>query len=218
MDILISSSLVLHIISGFAALISGLLALLVKKGKKAHRVSGLVFFYSMLAVSFSALILAYFKNNSFLLAIGFFALYQNISGYRAIKNKSRKPSGFDWGVVFIGFVNGVFMLSTMNLVLLVFGGISMLLVMLDLNVYSKKVKQKEVPKNAWLRQHIGMMMGTYIATSTAFLVVNVTYVDAFWVPWLAPSIIMVPIMIYMQRKFAPQPKKKSVISSENRPG
>ena len=199
----------LHAASGFVALLTGFIAILAKKGAKIHRASGKVFFYAMLFVSATAIFVSVFKQNEFLLLIGIFALYQNLSGYRAIKNKSRKAAAVDWAIVAMGGLNGVFMLASGNIVLMVFGGISVLLAVGDVVIYARMLQQKPISPKEWLRQHIGMMMGTYIATSTAFIVVNVTYVQPAWLPWLLPTFIGVPFLVYMSRKYAPKSVSKS---------
>jgi uncharacterized membrane protein len=206
METFINITLGLHVVSGFTALVTGLIAMAAKKGGKAHKLNGLIFFIAMLTVSVSALVVSVQRDNQFLLHIGLFALYQNVSGYRAIKNKSRKPSWLDWGIVAIGAINGAYMVATLNIVLAVFGGISLFLVVGDLNIYIRLARNLEIPKMAWLRQHIGMMMGTYIATSTAFLLVNLRDFQPYWIPWLAPTLLGVPFLLYMSRKHAPRTK------------
>jgi uncharacterized membrane protein len=202
-----SISLFLHIASGMTALFTGLVAMTARKGGTIHRRAGLVFFYAMLLVSASALTIAVPKENLFLVFIAIFALYQNLSGYRAIHNKSRVPRWYDWLITAVGGINGILMLLTGNIVLMVFGGISALLASGDVYLYAKVVRGVTIGKKEWLRQHIGMMTGTYIATSTAFLVVNIKEFDPYWVPWLLPTAIGVPFLSYMSRKHAPRRPK-----------
>lgn len=194
MKLFLSVTLVLHIVSGFLALGLGLLALLAPKGQRVHRLSGRTFFYLMLSVAVTAVAISTVKLNLFLLLIAGFAFYQNVQGYRSVKNKTLRPTRIDWSVTAVGLVTAVAMISTLNLVLLIFGGISMYLVTLDLIVYSKVLRGKQVPKLAWLSRHIGMMMGAYIATVTAFVVVNVQHFEPAWLPWLLPTMIGVPLM------------------------
>jgi uncharacterized membrane protein len=206
METFINITLGVHVVSGFTALLCGLIAMLAKKGGKTHTRNGFIFFIAMLTVSLSAVAVSLQRDNQFLLHIGLFALYQNVSGYRAIKNKSRKANWLDWGMVAIGAINGAFMVATLNIVLAVFGGISLLLVAGDLNIYIRAARNLPIAKNEWLRQHIGMMMGTYIATSTAFLLVNLRTFEPYWLPWLAPTVLGVPFLMYMSRKHAPRKK------------
>jgi len=199
---LLTFLLVLHVASGFTALGFGLIAICSKPGQGVHLLTGRVFYWSMLLIAFSAVVLSAFRLNVFLLLIAFFALYNNVSGYRSIRNKSLRPAAFDWTITAIGLITGIVMVSTMNVVLLVFGGISLSLAIGDCIAYTKILKGKEAPRFAWLVKHIGMMTGAYIATFTAFVVVNIDFVQPAWIPWLAPTAAGVPLLIYRQRKYA----------------
>jgi hypothetical protein len=212
MELLYKGSLLIHIISGFSALTFGLIAILAKKGQSKHKLSGFSFFICMLAVAASGFTMAMIKNNVFLLHIALFALYQNVSGYRAIKNKSLKPNWLDYSLWVVAIGNSFFMLYSMNMILLVFGSISTLLVFTDLKTFILHWRKMEIPNLLWLTRHIGVMMGTYIATASAFLVVNLQNFDPYWVPWLMPTAIGVPIMMYFTRKFVPK-KREEVVNS-----
>jgi len=200
MELLIKIALIIHIAIGFTALLTGIIALLAKKGQKAHRIFGLIFFYCMLSVAVSAIFISVLKDNLFLLLIGIFSLYQNLSGYRAIKNKSLKPAFIDWIILLIGAVNSFFMIYSLNTILIVFGSINCFMVFNDIRIYRKTLKGFEVPKNQWLIKHLGMMIGTYIATFTAFLVVNIHNFEPNWVIWLLPTFIGTPLIAYWRRK------------------
>jgi hypothetical protein len=62
-------------------------------------------------------------------------------------------------------------------------------------------------KQRWLFRHIGRMMGTYIAATTAFLVVNI-HSDIRWLPWLIPTFIGTPLIFYFIYTF----KSKAFVS------
>jgi uncharacterized membrane protein len=209
MEMVYKSALVLHVASGFTALLVGLLVLIIKKGQKVHKLLGMIFFISMLGVSFSALFTSFLKFNVFLFHIGIFALYQNFSGFRATRNKSLKPAIIDWFMLSISAVNSVMMIYTFNIVLVVFGFISASLVFGELRIYIAHLRNREVPKLQWLTQHIGMMIGTYIATFTAFVVVNIKNMNPYWLPWILPTVFGVPLIVYFTRKYVPRNQKKS---------
>ncbi len=111
-----------------------------------------------------------------------------------------RPKLVDFLITLLGLSNGAFMIYTGNIVLMVFGGISVFLALSDIRTYSAVLSGKSLPPTAWLRKHIGMMLGAYIATITAFLVVNITNVEPAWLIWLAPTFILIPIMLYHFRK------------------
>ncbi len=194
--ILATALLALHIAGGTVALLSGLLAMLLDKNKKKHRQVGLVFFWAMNMVAASAVALAIAKSNLFLLAIGAFSFYMNFTGYRAIKNKSMKYTRIDWLVTILAFGTAVFMLSTGNKILLVFGAI-----LLFLNYRNTKLQwasdEERKAKRPWrYLAHLGNMSGTYLSAATAFVVVNVNFVKPVWLVWLIPTMIGVPFIIY----------------------
>jgi hypothetical protein len=207
MFIFLKSLLVIHILAGYMALVCGAAAMITRKGGKRHRKWGRVFYYSMIAVSVTAIILAFARDIYFLLYIGIFVFYQNHGGWRALRNKSLVPGFTDWVILCAAFVNGIAMIYTAEIVLLVFGGISMVLVTSDLRLYIPAVRGKKLPPKAWLAKHIGMMMGAYIGTFTAFLVVNVKVVQPYWILWLAPTVLLVPLMRYWTWKYTIKPTK-----------
>ncbi|MAC96297.1 MAG: hypothetical protein CMC96_12455 [Flavobacteriales bacterium] len=71
-----------------------------------------------------------------------------------------------------------------------------------------KMKRKKFVKNAWLFDHIGRMSGSFIATSTAFIVVNFSMTPA-WVLWLLPTAIGTPLIFRVSMRWR---KKFSVKS------
>lgn len=194
-------ALLFHVISGFSALLFGLIAIIAKKGKKTHRLTGIIFFYSMLVVSISGLIVSVFRDNQFLLFISIFTFFMNYFGYRSITNKKLNYNALDYVVLILSILNTTAMLYTLNIVLLIFGGISLSLILNEIRIIMTIKKGKKLPSLSWLRRHIGMMMGTYIATSTAFLLVNVKDFEPAWIPWLAPTFILSPMIFYFSRKF-----------------
>lgn len=210
--------LILHIASGILSLLSGCVSILAPKGKKLHRASGKMFFYGMLGVTVSALIISIAKNNSFLLMIGIFSGYQNLAGYRAIQNKSLEPAWHDWVVIGLSAVNTFFMIYSMNLVLMVFGGISCFQVIGHVRENILLARGKKPGPLSWLRRHIGMMMGAYIAAITAFVVVNAGWFASpyipQWLPWLLPSAILGPLIGVYIRKYTGKARKQAYMPKD----
>ncbi len=189
--------LVIHILVGSAALLSGLAALFLRKFGRNHPKAGKVFFISSLGVAFSALYMAAVKPNVFLLTIGIFTFFQTYAGYRSIQDKSLKPTGLDLIIWLIGALNGIAMVMQDNIVIWVFGGIQIGLVLVDLRTYLTLWRGGSLPANAWLRRHLGMMLGTFTAVVTAFIVVNSA---GYWWQWLGPVILLMPMIIYWNIK------------------
>lgn len=193
-------SLVFHVVCGFAALFSGIVAMLTQKGGLRHRFWGRIFVFSMLGVSLTAVHIALFRHHLFLLFIGVFAAYMNFSGYRSVRNKSLTPTFWDWVVLVVAGVNGFLMVFTFQIILLVFGGLSLGLVIQDIRFYWLLQTGRKLNVRQWLLRHIGMMLGTYISTATAFIVVNIREFNPPWLPWLLPTFLGVPMILYWLRK------------------
>lgn len=198
-NLLLDAFLYLHIFAGFLALANGLVALIVEKGAWTHRMAGRIFFVSMIAVAISALIISVTKSNYFLLAIAVFSFYMNYTGYRALKNKEVKYKWFDWTVSISAALIAVFMILSLKMVLMVFGAFLLLLLYQNLSTqFLSEEKMKEERKKRII-VHIRNMAGAYIATSTAFMVVNINFVKPGWIIWLLPTALGTPIIIYYTR-------------------
>lgn len=195
-------ALVVHIFSGTTALLAGIFAIISPKGKKIHRMAGITFFFGMLLVCTSAIFISILKNNLFLLHIAVLSFYMVYSGYRSVKNKSLKPGISDWFVLVVSTINTILMICSLNIILIVFGSIGGFLMVSDLRIFILTTRQKAAPKNKWLLRHLGMMLGAYISTSTAFIVVNITVIDYPWIPWLVPTLIGTPLIAYWTKKYS----------------
>ena len=199
----------IHILSGFTALLTGFIAIVAQKGKKVHKISGLTFFIGMIMVCISATMISLMKQNQFLLHIGIFSFFLVYSGFRSVKNKSLYPSKMDWLVLIIAIVNCIAMALSAQIVLIIFGVLGSFLAFRDAKLLYDIKNNKEIQKSTWIIRHIGMMLGGYIATFTAFLVVNITLKSAPWLPWLLPTIIGTPLIAYWTRKYQPKKSIKS---------
>lgn len=200
MEIVKSILVGVHVGTGIMAFISGLLAIITTKGGIWHIRSGKTYFYCMILVAVTGISLSLIIDNIFLLAIGYFSFYMTWAGKRSINNKSLKANALDWIFLTLAFGTAVFMIYTLHMVLLVFGGIFSLLLLQDLKVFIKVLRNGQIGTHNWLVRHIGMMMGAYIATVTAFVVTNVPNVSPAWLPWLLPTAIGTPVIAYWTKK------------------
>lgn len=210
MKTLLTVLLILHIASGFTALVTGGLASLTRKGGKGHRRSGKVYFGAMTGVFITATAIGIFKNLAFLFMVGFFSYYFVVRGYRVLYLKglgrSQKATGLDW------FVSGIALLFGIGLIVwsvsqlrngnsfwpvpMAFGLTSLFFSLADIRVYVNGPKTKQ----HWLTGHIASMGGGYIATWTAFVVTNVKFLPPVIV-WLLPGVIGGVIIARSIRKY-----------------
>ncbi len=200
--------LVLHIAAGFAALGAGLVAAGNKIFNRAHGwhvLAGRIFFVAMCVVFVTAVPLSILRENVFLLLIAVFSFYLSFSGWRFARNRSGNAQPIDWAraiamlicsVAMAGY--GTYLLSTGNkggVVMLVFAAIGALLVFQDIRI----LRSGGVRGTARIARHLTMMLAATIATITAFLVVNIAFHPAL-VLWLAPTAIIVPVIVVMSRR------------------
>lgn len=203
--------LFIHIAFGTIALFAGSINLMVVNGSKLHKLVGKIYVLSMLLVGITALVISLLKDNEFLLLIGVFSTYLVLSGYQYLKLKKNEKIQIKtpyllsllmtmfavWMI--INAIESLIKLNMFGLVHLTFGLISLSMCIKDFKFYSGKRKLK----NDWLLCHLQRMIAAYIATFTAFLVVNIKYdfLPSF-VWWLLPTAAFTPLIFYYSSKFA----------------
>lgn len=205
------SILVLHIVAGFTALVSGGFSLSAPKEKRLHNTAGKVYTLAMIGVGTTAIAMCLLKYNPFLFTIGIFSTYMTLTGYRSLQYKKHnfKPdSKIDWVLLISAFVLAAaftthmimqegFHLQRMQLVLMIFMSILLSMLLNDVRLLRKLDQLK---KSDLLRRHISRMGGAYISTITAFLVTNV-HTEPVYISWLLPTAIGTPFIVYFIRKY-----------------
>ena len=199
--------LYIHIACGALSLLLGLFILLTKKGNSTHKKIGNIYFYSMLTAALISFPMTYLHPNYFLFITGVFTSYLLLTGKRSLKKKEVSDvQKIDWaltimmlifGIAFISF--GIYRLTQTNyfgIVFLVFGSISMFFVWQDKRNFTGKSRYK----NYWLTTHIQRMVASYIATVTAFLVVN-NKILPDTIAWLLPTFLLAPLIIKWMIKY-----------------
>jgi uncharacterized membrane protein len=182
--------------------------LIAKKGDKRHQKMGRVYFWSMLISAIAAIPMSYLHPNWFLFMISIFTIYMLTTGVRSLKIKKEKDvKKIDWilsttmllfGIGFIVF--GTKLILSQNnfgIVLIVFGTIGISFVYKDW----KNFTGRSTIKNFYLTTHIGRMAGAYIASLTAFIVVNNHDFIPGIVAWLLPTFIITPLIFKWTRKY-----------------
>lgn len=208
-----SAMLLIHIISGFLALACGGIAIATKKGKGIHISAGRVYFWSMILVTLTALYLSIVEVIPFLFLIAVFSFYLTWTGYKSIHWKNRSlPTGvyrFDAVLTHTIALFGVLMItlsllawmnihvdetiSSLKIVLFVFGAGTLIFAVEDLFLL---YRTRQSSSFLWIYTHIGRMLGAYIATFTAFLVVNAQFFPSPLIAWLGPTVIGTPLIFY----------------------
>lgn len=202
-----------HAAFGGIALLSGLIALLVTKGKTIHKKSGKLFYYAMLFSALTALIIASLPEHEspFLFSIGIFSSYFIVTGYRSLRFKNnnlnlKTDKIISWimiGTAALMLLYNPIVNHKINIVLTSFGIIGLFFSLRDLMLYKNTNRLKQV----WLKLHLGKMLGGYIAAITAFVVVN-NFFPSFY-GWFIPGTIGGFYIVYWTRKLN---KKQTVVS------
>ena len=201
----------IHAPLGGIALLTGGIALIVKKGNNVHKKSGKIFFFSMLFSAISAFIISVLPNHEspVLFSIGLFSTYFLISGLRSLRFKHKEfQLKTDKIIAYIISLTGItvilypiLLFSKLNIILTVFGVIGIVFGLRDLKLF-KDIKNL---KKNWLKLHLGKMTGGYIAAVSAFFVVN-QILPGIW-NWFVPGIIGSGYITYWMIKLN---KKKPV--------
>jgi len=205
--------IMVHVAAGILSLLSGLLAIIAKKGGKLHRKTGLLYFFSMLVIFITALgIVIFIEFNFFLLVIAVFSFFMSFTGYRALKRK--KPNQVIWidkWMAYLALAFGVLLIAYGLYTSFITGNIKNLILpgifgtFLSSNSYKdiKHFQKTEYERLWWWFHHLNFMLTSFIACITAFLVNNVykvinlgTYNFIFW---LIPTIVLVPFIIRWNR-------------------
>jgi uncharacterized membrane protein len=185
--------LALHIAGGTVALLSGPVPMLSRKGSRLHRRAGDIYAVAMMLTVVLALVLAAMKGNVLLLVIAVFSFFLVFSGVRAIAfRRGGRPSWADHGVCVLTVGFSLWLLgrgvTSGDITSLFFGIAGAALALRQLRLMRR-------PGTDWLEAHLSSMGGGYIATVTAFLVVNLTFLPQA-VVFIAPTLIGMPIMIW----------------------
>jgi uncharacterized membrane protein len=214
---LASVLIVIHASFGGAGLLSGVVSMASKKGKRLHKSLGKVFSYSMVLSSLISIPVCFMPGheNMFLFSIAIFTIYLVLTGQRALLFKLKNINNIsiwkDWllsGIMlcfgFCLFLEGCFKFLYPNgptILFLFFGVLSSLLSLQDMKFYTKK----KVSPTQFVQRHIGQMSGAYIASFTAFLSAGLQL--KHWLVWILPTVFISIWITYWIRKYqSPKPK------------
>jgi uncharacterized membrane protein len=215
--------LTLHIVAGSAALLSMFIPIVAKKGGLVHRRAGWVFVGGMTVVSVTALLLSASRfltdpspegrlAGAFLFFVAILTGAGVSAGVRVLRAKRRTAvhrHAWDLGVAVLltlaSLAAGTFGLATGQHL---FTGFSVIGLLSGGSTLLYWLRPPTHPMHWWF-EHMGAMLGSCIAATTAFLVVNASNLGAgtfSFALWFSPTLIGVPVTAiwtgYYRRKFA----------------
>ena len=215
--------LAVHILGGAIALLVAPAAMLTVKGGTWHRRWGKAYFWATMVIATTGAVMALLHPNLFLLLVAVFSFYLVFSGYGVLHRKKpgQRATLLDKtvavsmilaGMAFIGY--GIYRLqsATFGIVPIVFGAIGLLLAGRDFAQF----RRPPTDPHWWWYSHMRNMLAAYIATVSAFSVVNLTFLPPV-IRWLWPTVIgTVGIFVwigYYRRKFERRSHGAPVVQS-----
>ena len=195
----------IHILAGTIALLATVFAIFSEKGKRIHITAGRTYYWGMVGIFLTALPMSIINKEIFLFLVAFFSFYLAFAGRRFAQNRTGIASRIDWIAVGLMIFTGIGMCvlavfyvidsNSLYITLLVFGLISIVIGLTD---YKTHKHQEAIGKKRIARHLTNMLAGT-IAVVTAFLVVNVD-MEPQWLPWILPTVVIVPVINWWNSK------------------
>lgn len=186
--------LFVHVLAGSVALIIAPMAMLTVKGGLWHRRWGKIYFWAMAVVAGTAGVMCWIRSGLFLFLVAIFSFYLALTGYTVLRRKRAedRASALDWGAALVMVIaalvligNGILAATTgERWVRLVFGLIGLTLGGNQIRSFVKPPSEAR----AWFYAHMTRFLAAYIATVTAFSVVNFKFLPYAW-RWLWPTIL-----------------------------
>jgi uncharacterized membrane protein len=203
--------IIIHASLGGIGLLSGIVSMSSKKGRKLHKTSGKIFAFSMVLSSLISIPVCFMPGheNMFLFAIAVFTIYLVFSGQRALlyklKNLENIQTWKDWLISLVMFafgialiIEGAFKVLYQNgptVLFYFFGLLSVFLAIQDFRFFARKNKSA----TEFIERHIGQMSGAFTASFTAFLSAGLQL--KHWLVWILPTLFISIWIIYWTRKY-----------------
>lgn len=170
-----STNIAFHITAGSIALLLGIIALIAKKGKRIHIISGKLFLGFMAIVIFTGLLGVFvFKRNTFLLVITLLSAYQGFSGYRALQTKSNKPKLLDISMAIITLLSAFYFMYYIKTIsffwkpVIIYSTLGALFIVISYDILRYLIPRARYDK-LWFYEHIYKMIGAFTALLAAFV-------------------------------------------------
>ena len=149
----------------------------------------------MAVVAATAVVMSLIRSGLFFLLVALFSFYLAFTGYRVLYRKTaRQHAGnADWLAVTVMLAGSVTLIaygiyltltSSFGTVAIVFGTIGIFLAAADARAFLNQPTDKQ----AWWYTHMTRMLGAYIATVTAFSVVNFQFLPPV-ARWLWATVV-----------------------------
>ncbi len=209
LSIFIQGLIWIHVILGSVALTAGTVVLVLRKGDARHKKIGKVFYVSMLLSALFSLVVAVLPNhqNIFLFCIGLFTIYLLIAGHRGLRLREKevdlsvdKLLALGLGILGLFFIAfPILLYKQPNEITSGFGVVALYFALSDLRLF----RRPKLLQERWLLVHLGKTIGAYLASVTAFFVVNNILQVPMW-NWFAPGVFGGVCIAYYSNKVRKQ--------------
>jgi hypothetical protein len=191
----------LHVLSGTAALIMGVLAIVLNRHPGIHRRLGIGFLYLLgVVVSTGFVGWLLFRSDPFLLMLTILSGYEGFAGYRVIQTREKHPATLDLLVAIVALGMGLLYVFYLSATKAGMSGAvvkSTLVALMIVTIYDlmKYFFTHRYVKSWWLYEHIYKMIAALSAILSAFVG---TVADDNFRPWsqLGPSVICVWLIVF----------------------
>ena len=210
-----------HVAAGSTALLTGLVALFVKKGGKNHLLFGRVFTWMMGLVILTGLMGVFaFKRNTFLLVLTLLSGYNCFSGIRAVKLGGKKPGSIDYwapvtvmaaAVYYLYYIHSIGLYWSPVVIYSTIGAL-FLVTIYDL---SKALMPAKLLKKTVIYEHIYKMVSALSGLASAFT--GTVFPDHKPYSQFLPSVLglMCIIVIFIRVGNKPSLKSNPILHQSN---
>lgn len=204
------ANIIIHVFAGSVALLSGLFALLTKKGQKWHRKSGLVFLGFLTVVITTGLIGVFiFGRNTFLLVITMLSAYLGFSGYRVLQTKNNKFRWPDAGVALLTLLTVfyfIYYFHSIGLIwspVIIYSTVGYLLLVITYDFLRYLIPSNRYG-NLWLYEHILKMVSAFSGILSAFTGTVLPQYQPYsqFLPSTLGTVVAIGFMVYVYQKRA----------------
>lgn len=191
-----------HILAGALSLLSGAAAALLRKGSPQHVLAGQVFVASMLLMSGTGALIAYFKPAGASIVAGLLTFYAVLTGWMTLRSRPNATGAFEIGacvaalaIATLAFDGGLEAIASPDgtkdgfpaAIYFVFGSIAALAAALDLRLVIRRgiAGKHRIARHLWR-----MLFGLLMATSSFFL----GQMQVFPEPLRKVEILVLPVL------------------------
>lgn len=215
--ILHKTNILIHVVAGTIALLTGIMALVLNKGSKLHKAIGKIFLGFLIIVIVTGLLsVLFFGRNTFLLVITVLSGYMGYSGYSTLQTKSNRPRFMDIFIALLSLTSVIYFLyyfKSLGMVwapVIIYSTVGYLIFIIGYD-FARYFIPVRVYVNLWLYEHILKMASAFSGLLSAFSGTVFPQYQPYsqFLPSIFGAFIAIGFMISVYRK------KRSIVDYRN---